>query len=429
MMLRQKRVRTFGFFCAVASFGVLFAPHSHAALPLLVTGSETMDGIREYATVTVKQGGALRVKPIGSGTGFLHLRANKIVIEAGSVIDASGAGYAGVDGADGGALSGTDAGGKKGAMLGAPGTGGANAGQGGRGTNGNCSAIQATPGGTAYPTPSLLQFGAAGGASQPLDVMLASRGGHGGGRITLEAAVVHIAGLVTARGTDGINAGQIGSGGGAGGSIEIRAGTLTGDGVISVRGGYGGEGIASGGGGGGGVIKIDTPSTVPMTLKLELEGGLSGSCQNAGKGGQGDLINETTFPACPDLDMDSFTSAACGGPDCDDSDDQIHPPAAGETVRERCDGQDNDCNGMVDDNLPDGACPSGHSCRNGACEADPVTDAGVPPGPPPDHIEYQGGCAVGTSRPAISAAVLLWMLGAAGLARRTKRARARRGAP
>ncbi len=420
-MLRKKRVRTFAFFCITAAFGVLSAPLARAALPLVVTGAESMDGIREYAEVTVKSGGTIRVKKAGAGTGFLHLRANRIVVEAGGAIDASGAGFQGQDGANGAAQAGTDAGGLLGAMPGDPGTGGANAGPGGRGTNSMCAAIQATAGGTPYAAPSLLQFGGAGGASRPMDTMLASRGGHGGGRITLEAAVIQIAGLVAARGTDGINAGQVGSGGGAGGAIEIRAGALSGDGTISVQGGAGGEGTKSGGGGGAGIILINTPSMVPMSLKIEREGGLSGTCQNAGKGGQGDLINEMTFDACPDLDMDSYTSAACGGQDCDDADDQIHPPAMGETVRERCDAQDNDCNGMVDDNLPEGACASGFSCQSGACVEDPAGTGGMNPGPPPDRIEYQGGCAIDASEAGKPLTGALGILGALTIARRISR--------
>lgn len=382
---------------SLAAFvGIGMAPGlARAALPLIVETQELMDGIREHSEVIVKSNGIIRVKAFGGGgLGFLHLRANRIVVEAGGTIDATGAGYQGKDGADGDAPGGSLAGGKVAATIGEPGSGGASAGEGGRGTGAACS-LFAIPGGTAYAMPELLQLGAAGGAARVADNSSASRGGHGGGKITLEASIIEIHGSVRAQGTDGINPAKVGSGGGGGGAIQIITGALSGSGVVSVAGGNGGQGTVSGGGGGGGVILFQAPSPMPVVITFDTQAGTSGACGVLGAGGDGAMI-EQTGDACLDADGDGLTSAVCGGQDCDDADPDIRPPASGEVIRERCDGQDNDCNGLIDDDLPEGACAAGFACVSGACVASGgPADAGPDAaGAAPDHIEYAGGCRI-----------------------------------
>ncbi len=103
----------------------------------------------------------------------------------------------------------------------------------------------------------------------------------------------------------------------------------------------------------------------------------------------GSVINgfQYTFPkhsltaieisGCIDSDGDGYSpnGGSCGEVDCDDSVEtgvEVNPGAT-----EVCDGEDNDCNGTVDDNLTDtgGACSAGV----GACEVDgiEVCSAGV----------------------------------------------------
>jgi len=49
-------------------------------------------------------------------------------------------------------------------------------------------------------------------------------------------------------------------------------------------------------------------------------------------------------PVCPDDDADGYEALACGGTDCDDTDPGNNPGAT-----EVCDGADNDCDGVVDE--------------------------------------------------------------------------------
>lgn len=59
----------------------------------------------------------------------------------------------------------------------------------------------------------------------------------------------------------------------------------------------------------------------------------------------GDAAASDAAPACADVDGDGYgVGAGCMGPDCDDNDRTSHPGA-----EERCDGQDNNCDGRRDD--------------------------------------------------------------------------------
>ncbi len=427
-MLRVNR----GALAAVPAL-ILAAGVARAAPSKVVEGEALIDGEHAFSEVIVKQGATLRVRPMVTyadgvtGLGWVRLKAGRVVVEAGGAIDATGAGYQGVDGADGGQPAGTTGAGRFAANVPRPGTGGASAGAGAPGMNLTCGP-HGTPGGDPYPDPvTLFLPGSAGGAAHLLDAALPSRGGHGGGVIEIEAADVEILGSVLARGGDGIAAvTDAASGGGAGGAIRIVSAALTGSGLISAAGGRGGSASRSGGGGGGGVILLVTPGgAAPASLTVDVGGGASGGC--AGSAGGDGIVAEQQGEACLDVDGDGHLAASCaGGDDCDDGDPDIHLGA-----EEICDGQDNDCSGAADDDLPAGACPDGATCQAGGCVAEP--DAGPPPadagpaGAAPDHLEYQGGCSLGGA-PAGWWAAALAGLGLAGalVRRRTSRRRGRR---
>lgn len=77
-----------------------------------------------------------------------------------------------------------------------------------------------------------------------------------------------------------------------------------------------------------------------------------------------------------DADLDGYVSPVCGGPDCDDGDETIHPAVLeapyGESI---CfDGKDNDCDGLVDEEDAGcfhcetaGDCEDGNPCTLQSC--------------------------------------------------------------
>lgn len=52
-------------------------------------------------------------------------------------------------------------------------------------------------------------------------------------------------------------------------------------------------------------------------------------------------------PQCPDYDQDTYDDATCGGQDCDDTNPFVNPSAT-----EECDGIDNNCDGVIDEGCP-----------------------------------------------------------------------------
>jgi hypothetical protein len=369
-------------------------------------GQETyVDGTVRFKTVTVRAGGVLRVRSVGSGgTGTLTLKAESVVIEPGGKIDASAAGYSGTSG-DGGTpiCCPAAAGGAGTAGVTAPGGGGGNGGKGAAG----CPS--GGPGGEAYANLENSYPGAAGGASSFASGATdgPNAGGRGGGSISILAAKVTIEGEIVANGAPGIAYGGVGSGAGAGGVIKIDAFEVLGAGQLFARGGDGAEAFSGiGGGGGGGVIQIVTQKDLPMdglgntTPTRDASGGQTGAGTCAAAQDGVDTVVVDPNKTCTDADGDGHGAEGCGGDDCDDADPSVFGGAS--PANEVCDGQDNNCDGTIDGDseLLADHCPEGQTCQSGSCQSNGEGGAGGGDDAPPDYLDYRGACDMGGARAA-----------------------------
>ncbi len=106
---------------------------------------------------------------------------------------------------------------------------------------------------------------------------------------------------------------------------------------------------------------LKTVSVVPIFM--------SGKKENFGTMDTFEVTKYNVRPSCEDDDSDKYTSAVCGGYDCDDSSASINPNGT-----EVCNSKDDDCDGVVDE------CLSYYYCNAGSCI---TTDV--------DFLKYQSG--------------------------------------
>jgi MYXO-CTERM domain-containing protein len=381
-----------------------FTSTARATEPMTISKKITISADLLVDELTVQAGGILEVKQVAAGgTGTIHIRARKINVMKDGVITATRAGLAGANDADGKSAN-AGSGGKRSMTLGHPGTGGGYFGKGAKGADDKCTPLDDTTGGAAFAMPTATKpiLGSAGGAANV--TTMGNAGGAGGGVIFLEAAEIVINGTVEARGESPAAVSGVARGAGSGGLIAITAAHLTGTGTITVAGGDGPNALGvgatilanNGGGGAGGVILIKA-SDLAQTLedKLEIRGGITGSCGPALDADKGDqqIVIDAAF--CVDADGDTATSSACGGLDCDDSDEAIKPGAP-----EVCNGVDDNCNNATDEDESGTLCPAGRTCDSEAKTCVAISDAGADAGPvidagtPPDHITFESGCSL-----------------------------------
>jgi putative metal-binding protein len=358
-------------------------------------------------------------------SGWVYIRADSIVIEAGGGIDADGVGWrgAGQNGApEGPAFGHTPA--QPAPEIPIPGGGGAHTGMGGAGREGfilspQCDPQTSTPcnlfpgaeGGmpdlpsSSVPTMAALRvllddplgfMGSPGGFSYtgcPTETDMMGMpnvrpGANGGGAVILEAGSITLDGSIHANGGVGQAIQRGGPGSGAGGAVVIIAPSFTvGSGAaLSVVGGPA-TGIADGpdadmqpdgntfgGAGAGGLVVLAVQASAEANAlrdaALVAHGALILPCSSSGaerEGTDGDAI--LLPPDCPDADDDQEPSDECGGEDCDDGD-----PTVGPAAFESCNGFDDDCDGETDEPNDD---PVAHPLctlgSNGVCPGNCTT--------------------------------------------------------
>ena len=112
----------------------------------------------------------------------------------------------------------------------------------------------------------------------------------------------------------------------------------------------------------------------------------SGRCQSGDEPCADCDVAADRCPSCADADGDSYMDSSCGGQDCDDDDDAIHPDAD-----EICNGVDDDCNDQIDD-APTDSVELYLDTDGDGYGADAMAMDGCASSPPTNYVVDGGDC-------------------------------------
>ena len=257
---------------AASSFDNTFPPASRLVVP---AGSVTLTGTNNYSWFEIQAGATVTVGP---NSPFV---INARMIRVAGTLNGNGAGFLG--GTPGTNGSGPGAGQVSSGNTGTFGAGGGS--YGGLGGNGGGAGATANPSNVGQPgaiygtlNTDSIEMGSGGGGSAS-----GGAGGAGGAGITLNGDVVNIlaTGIVSANGSNGVQAILNGAGGGgSGGGIKINGNSVVFNGILRANGGNGQPGGYGSGGGGGGRIKIFSDASLVNTGTVLVNGGAAGASNN-----------------------------------------------------------------------------------------------------------------------------------------------------
>ena len=237
----------------------------------LVLGSNAvLNSSLRNSSFRISMGGQTKLNSGSSIRGNVNITSDRLEVEDGATINATGLGYQGGASGAGSGPGGGSFGGYDYYYGSGTAGGGGGAGHGGRGANGSQGQGLAGSSYGSYISPST--FGSGGGGGEDLD------GGDGGGRIMIEANETSLNGLLSVR-AQGISYDyeDLGGGGGSGGAVNIESENISGSGKILAS-GESGIGDTSGGGGAGGRVSLRSEN-YDFKGDINISAGSGGSTQ------------------------------------------------------------------------------------------------------------------------------------------------------
>jgi hypothetical protein len=227
---------------------------------------------------------------------IVNISSTNLTIQNGSVIDASGRGFAGGSSGTGSGPGGGTAGDGCDASGGGGGGGGSYGGVGGTGTGGTSQGV----GGPSYGSFTLpRELGSGGGPAKDCGFV---DGGSGGGLVFINVTALQLDGSVLVNGSRGAASGAAGGAGGSGGSVLIISSNFSGSGIINASGGN--KAASRSGGGGGGRIAIYYNNRETWNGTITAAGG-----SGAYNGGNGTFLNTSRTNISITINASSISNA------------------------------------------------------------------------------------------------------------------------